>query len=389
MTDARPLTLTTDLTQAFEPTVSREWLVTNGRGGYAMGTVSGANTRAYHGLLIAATDPPVGRTLLVEHVDETVRLDDTTFRIGRTERAEEHPADTLIERFWLDGTMPVWEYRCGTVLLEKRLWLQPGSDTALLQYQLLEGEWAELDVALAVNERDHHDACAAGDDAWLVSERATGIWAVQRPGGHEWFVGHSAGMLTLNSAWDDGILLRTEAERGHRATTARYRLATITVSLDADQPVWIMCAVNQPDDVGATAAQSLLDFQARERRLIAQAELGDAPAAIRQLVLAADQFIVDRTVADEPQAKTVIAGYPWFGDWGRDTMIALPGCAWRPAATPTPARSCGPSRALSPRACCPTASPMSGPSRSTTPLTRHCGTSTPSTPTPRPAATTR
>jgi len=117
------------VTDVLDAATRREWLVTNGLGGYASGTVGAPRTRCYHGLLVAATDPPLGRTLLASHVDETVRYDDWDYDLAAHEWSDGTVAPrgfVHLDHFHLEGTVPVWTYACGDALIEKRVWMEQG-----------------------------------------------------------------------------------------------------------------------------------------------------------------------------------------------------------------------------------------------------------------------
>jgi len=145
----------------------REWLVTNGIGGYASGTVAGLLTRRYHGLLIAALDPPLERMLLVTKLDETANYGGHTYPLyanrwadGTVDPAGFHH----LERFHLEGTTPVWTFACADALLEKRVWMQPGANTTYVRYDLRRATAPlTLTIKALVNYRDHHSATHAGD----------------------------------------------------------------------------------------------------------------------------------------------------------------------------------------------------------------------------------
>src|ERR1700722_7135599 len=127
-----------DICGSPESATSREWLVTNGLGGYASGTISGILTRRYHGLLIAALEPPGGRTLLVSKLDEIVAYDGRSFELGANRWADGSVAPTgfrFIERFRLEGTMPVWTFVCADAVIEKRVWMQDGANTTFVRYE--------------------------------------------------------------------------------------------------------------------------------------------------------------------------------------------------------------------------------------------------------------
>jgi predicted glycogen debranching enzyme len=140
----------------------REWLVTDGLGGYACGTVSGCLTRSYHGLLITARHPPVDRRLLVSRLEEAVAYADQTFALSTIRWADgrmEPRGHRWIESFALEGTVPRWRYRLADALLEKRIWMEPGAPTTYISYRLLEAT-APLRLTLAawVHPRSHQEA---------------------------------------------------------------------------------------------------------------------------------------------------------------------------------------------------------------------------------------
>src|SRR6266508_1575442 len=261
---------------------SREWLCTNGLGGFASGTVSGLLTRRYHGLLVAALKPPVGRTLLAPQVEEVVEYGGGSFALSacRWHDGTVTPEGyKLLERFSLDGTMPVWTYACADALIEKRIWMEQGDNTTYVRYRLVRGsEPARLTLRAQVNYRDFHSTTHAGDWRMRVDP-----------------VEHGLRVIAFEGA----------------------RPVTLVVSVE-----------DSPSLDGEAALKRQRDHEARvlgRWRDANAAIVGAAPGWIKQLALAADQFVVRRPLADDPDGMSVIAGYPWFGDWGRDTMIALPG----------------------------------------------------------------
>src|SRR5574337_1976570 len=122
-----------------EAAEQREWLVTNGMGGFASGSVAGLATRRYHGLLVAALKPPLGRTLLVAKADDSVEYDGIIrpLFVNRWADGTAGPHGYReIERFRLEGTTPLWSYACADALLEKRIWMEQGANTTYVQYRL-------------------------------------------------------------------------------------------------------------------------------------------------------------------------------------------------------------------------------------------------------------
>ena len=348
------VTLAPGLCRNRDALISREWLVTNGIGGYAMGTVLGATTRAYHGYLIAATRPPVGRTLLLQHLREQIDTGaGVNLQLSGDEQADGaldpvgwsdlHRTPPLVG-FALDGTLPVWTYDLGGGLLEKRLWMAHGRNTTYVQYTLRDSTRpVMMRLTLGVNDRDHHDATIQDDSHWLITA-VDDDWMIVRAGAadaHPWMLTAVPNARCERQAvWSAPLYLRVEAERGLAAIEQRYEPATLVAQLEPELP-WTLIASCEPrDQIERDPAAALRAEQMRQAALIARAQAERASPVVRQLVLAADQFIIGKDEggrgdlwakaegATEPVASvrtTVIAGYPWFGDWGRDTMISLPG----------------------------------------------------------------
>src|SRR3984893_2290397 len=157
----------------------REWLVTNGMGGFASGTVSGNLTRRYHGLLVAALQPPVGRMQLVAKLDETVRYDAADYALGSHSWASgaiEPNGCVHIESFRLDGTTPVWRFAIGDAILEKRVWMLHGENTTYVQYTMLRGSRSiELQLRTLINYRDFHSNTHAGDWRMRIGAVQSGL----------------------------------------------------------------------------------------------------------------------------------------------------------------------------------------------------------------------
>lgn len=335
------LTLAPGLCRNRDATIGREWLVINGIGGYAMGTVAGANTRAYHGYLVAATRPPVERTLLLQHLDERIVLGSQEWPLSTDEWADGtrtpqdwryDPGVPALETFALDGTLPVWTFALPGGRLQKRVWMAHGRNTTYIRYALLDGTApVRLKLYVGVNDRDHHGMSEDDSSAWRVEQCAAG-WSIHRDGSQE---SHSWLLLALPlvplipiGKWSAPIFRRVEAERGLDAVEQRFELGTLEIEL-APGATWTLISSAEPLDAIDLDVSAVLEAeQTRQAALIAQAGAEAAPLPIRQLVLAADQFIVERNVVVDgrvERGQSVIAGYPWFGDWGRDTMISLPG----------------------------------------------------------------
>ena len=305
----------------------REWLVTNGIGGYALGTVSGVRTRCYHGLLVAALDPPLGRTLLVAQTDETVAVDGTDYPLA-THRWTGGTVDPHglrhLDRFHLNGTVPTWTFACGEAIVEKQVWMEQGANTTYARYTLPRSRKpVTLTVKALVNHRDHHATLQAGDRSLDASPVDGGLRVQTADGAVPFYLRSRDAEATRSHDWYRGFFLATEARRGLNAEEDHLHAATFTADLAPGGSITLVLSTNADASLDGLAA--LRRQQDRDDRLVTQAGLDDAPPDIQHLPRAADQFVVSRSTADVPDGRSIIAGYPWFGDWGRDTMIALSG----------------------------------------------------------------
>jgi predicted glycogen debranching enzyme len=322
--------VTADLTAAER----REWLCANGIGGFASGTVAGSLTRRYHGLLVAALDPPLGRTLLAAKVDETLEYAGAAVSLA-TNRWAGGTVDPegyrLIERFALDGTTPVWTYAVAGALVEKRVWMEPGANTTYVRYRALRARGPlTLQLKVFVNYRDYHATTHGGEWRMVVAPVAHGLRVTAFEGARPLLALADRGEARIAHTWHRRFELSRERERGLDAVDDHLHAGTFHASLGPGETLTlVVSAATTPSLEGGAAwlrrARHEAEVLTAWRR--AQAAAEQAPGWIGQLVLAADQFIARRPTTEDPDGMTVIAGYPWFGDWGRDTMIALPGLA--------------------------------------------------------------
>jgi predicted glycogen debranching enzyme len=328
--------LSREICGVLEVAEQREWLVTNGIGGFASGTVSGNLTRRYHGLLVAAMYPPVSRMQLVAKLDETVRYDAVDYALGTNRWASgaiEPQGYVHIESFWLDGTTPVWRFAIGDALLEKRVWMCHGENTTYVQYTLLRGSQSmELQLRTLINYRDFHSNTHAGDWRMKIDAVKSGLQITAFEGAIPFYLLSADAKVEAQHEWARDYFLPLEKYRGLDDREDYLLAAVFGAALQLNQSVTIVFSTNASAALDGDIART--QKAKREADLLAQWSSADASAAsaapdwVRQLILAADQFVVKREVPDAPkdsEGKSVIAGYHWFGDWGRDTMIALPG----------------------------------------------------------------
>jgi len=321
-----------DLTAAEQ----REWLVTNGIGGFASGTVAGSATRRYHGLLVAALNPPAGRTLLVGGLDELASIDGKTHPLAThrwASRAIAPEGYLSILRFQLDGKIPVWTYQLGNVLIEKRIWMKYGENTTFVQYTLVDAATVvALDLKALVNYRDYHSATHAGDWRMRIEPVKNGVSVTAFQGAAPFYLRSAEATCEPQHVWYRDCFFSRESERGLDDREDQLYAASFHARIERGQTVTLVLSAEKEIRHDGEVAHK--EEGKRERKLLTLArELTQAPSGeptppwLSQLVLAADQFLVKRSLPGQTSGKTVVAGYHWFGDWGRDTMIALPGLA--------------------------------------------------------------
>jgi len=312
---------------------SREWLVTNGIGGYASGTIAGSQTRRYHGLLVAALHPPVGRTLMVSALDEIVLYAGADFSLA-THRWASGAVDPkgflFLEDFHLEGSKPVWTYALADALLEKRVWMRQNENSTYIQYTLVRGSSAiEMELKALVNYRDFHSLTHAGDWRMKMERVPDGVKVVAFDGATSFYLKSNGATCEPRHEWYLGCYFGEETARGLEDLEDRLFAALFRAKLEVGSSVTIVATTEPaPSLDGETVLAECTNhevklFQNWQVKNEGLAE--EAPSWLWQLILAADQFIVKRSLPEEPDGRSVIAGYHWFGDWGRDTMIALPG----------------------------------------------------------------
>ena len=309
-----------------EATLSREWLETNGLGGFSSSTVAGANTRRYHGLLVAALNPPGGRVLLLSKLEETLVLDGRRIDLSTNEydgACHPHGYRHLAE-FRLDP-FPTFTFAVEGVTLEKSAFMLNGSNTVQVEYRLLEspaGSRPQLEVRPLIAFRDYHSTTHENSAlSPLIHNGDRLVSVLPYAGLPRLYFAHNADAVAKEGYWYRNFFYRLERDRGLDAREDLFNPLVMRWTLDKSQGNKRAGAVV----IASTEAHDVRDAQKFRRKelkrredLAASAPNGDP--FVRALAVAADQFLVRR--GDD---WTVIAGYPWFTDWGRDTMISLPG----------------------------------------------------------------
>ena len=290
-----------------------EWLETNGLGGFAASTIVGLNTRRYHGLLTAATKPPVGRLLLLSKLEETLVAGGKRFNLSANRYPGViHPDGfRYLKEFRLDP-FPIFTYAMEGLEIEKRVFLVHGENTVVVEYEI-RGK-GDLEVRPLIAFRDYHSTTHRNGGINPAVEMSPGQ-AVVTPyyGLPSLYFAHDASGLDLTGHWYENFEYSAEQERG---LDYREDLFNPFVARFAEGAATIIASTGRRD---ASLAPRLRYAEIKRRGEVVAASPSSEPI-VRALVAAADQFIVERG-----ELKTIIAGYHWFSDWGRDTMIALPG----------------------------------------------------------------
>jgi len=309
-----------------------EWLVTNGIGGFASGTLALLNTRRYHGLLVASRKPPVERVVMVAKLDATVTYGGVTTPLATNEYADgtiDPHGHRHLDSVRLEGQHPVWTWVLGDAVLEQRIWMAHGFNTTYVRYRVVRASGpVDLELRPLCTYRDYHSLRRGRADV-RVSLCSDGI-EVRYPDGQPYRICMDGATVTLSPDWYWNFKHREESARGLDDLEDLFAPALLRVSL---APGGMRTVVLSGDAASPAPADEALEADVRRQRqlLTLPPQMTGGPARggndwERQLVLAADQFIADReNAAGARVGKTVIAGYPWFSDWGRDTMIALPG----------------------------------------------------------------
>lgn len=303
-----------------------EWLVTNGIGGFAGSSLVGANTRGYHGLLIASLCPPLERMLLVSKLDEAVVNGETELALSTNIYADDvQPKGYQYLNSFIYSFHPTFVYSLpGGQVLEKKIYMIYGENTTVVEYAYVDGsEPLTLKLTPYLNYRDYHGNTQASGWPWelQVDEQCYGFTAY--PGAHPVYLTLTMpGQWMEERSWKQGLYYPIEASRGLKDLEDHYIPGSWMVTLEPGAKLGVILSTE--DTYNGTVNLFNL-YQKQVQRIEDLLELARAKDPMTQrLVMAADQFIVHR---DSTGTATVIAGYPWFTDWGRDSMIALPGLA--------------------------------------------------------------
>jgi predicted glycogen debranching enzyme len=309
-----------------ETAMSREWLETNGIGGFSSSTITGLNTRRYHGLLTAATKPPVGRLVLLSKLEETLVIAGRRYELSTNQYpGAVHPQGFNYQTGFRLDPFPVFTYEVEGVRLEKSVFMVQGENTVVVQYEIHVPPYGpatvaelKLEIRPLIAFRDYHGTTHENGAVNSNVQTEDGLTTIKPyrdlPALH---FAHDTAEIDVNGSWYRNFQYAVEQERGLDFAEDLFSPCAFTFDLTKSLQVSIIASTERPD-VGK--ADTYRKAETERRNLLSGESSVDQ--LVSTLTAAADQFIVARE-----RCKTVIAGYHWFADWGRDTMIALPGLA--------------------------------------------------------------
>src|SRR5699024_9005298 len=293
-----------------------EWLETNGLGGWASSSITGCNTRRYHGLLVAATNPPVERMALVSKLDEKIIVGNDCFELGTNDYGTVlHPEGFRYLQSFRKGLFPEWHYELGGVELKKTIAMVQGENTTPVLYEL---KRAPSSVTLAllplISARYYHTLQHSTNNIFWDVEFNKGVFkTLPYEGAPEVFISIPGATYQHHPRWFYDFNYSIEKFRGLDYKEDLFNHGTFSLELKEGDKLGIILSVDKAENRNAC---DLFEKEKKRKEALLKNEQGEIT---KQLKLVADQFIVKRGV----DLKTIIAGYHWFTDWGRDTMISL------------------------------------------------------------------
>jgi predicted glycogen debranching enzyme len=328
--------------ESYEALLDKEWLVTNGLGGYASGSLAGVITRGFHGYLVAALPTPLGRIMMLNDLIERVEIPNgLSVQLSGEERVNA-PLKTqgaqYLEEFRLDDGIPVWVFRFGGLILEKRVIMVHRQNTVHVNYRLKNGEKLNLTLRPSMNFRPHEapvNTPLAGNYAFTVIEDTFEISSQTNIPPLRLMLHGRNKSLTMDRTRFHEVVYRIEESRGYAARGDLWSPGYFSVLLTPEEEVTLIASSESWEAIRAVSPSYANSAETlRRKRLLGRATEVPQQSTAAELVLAADQFIIIpegrgddslRARAAGEDVRSIIAGYPWFTDWGRDTMIALEG----------------------------------------------------------------
>ncbi len=297
----------------FEEASSKEYLLTNGIGSYSSSTVSGANTRRYHGLLVASFNPPTDRLVLVSKIEETLIADGVPYELSSNQYPGKiHPEGYgFMESYNCETEKATFKYSVANCSLEKTLEIIQGENIVVVTYTNSSAQAIELLLMPLLVYKDYH-ALFYQDEQFNFYKEDLGdnyfkVYAKYEA--HPLYVKFTKGSWKDEHDWYKKIQYKQEEARGFNFEEDAISIGKVEVSLVANESMQLIFSTDE--------------IKKRKKKVVKKvADTNDYPAFINDLIKSSRQFVVDRKSTG---GSTIIAGYHWFSDWGRDTMIALRG----------------------------------------------------------------
>lgn len=305
----------------YEEYSSKEWLITNGLGGYASSTVVGANTRRYHGLLVATFNPPTDRRVLVSKVEETVHVNGESYALSTNRYPGViHPQGFQYLQSFERAPLPKATFAINdNVTIHKTIFMPQGKNATIIEYENAGNQAIELTLNPLLVHRDYHSLFQQSEYFNFYTEQSEPnlLKIYAHYGAPPLFVHFSKGSFAANPQWFKNLEYEAEQERGLDFHEDVKSVGAIQVQLAPRETCFLIFTLEE--DVLQHEPEALkLDEIVRLKAL--EPETKDA--FLKDLTVAGNQFLVHRKSTD---SATLIAGYHWFADWGRDTMIAMRG----------------------------------------------------------------
>ncbi len=316
------MTLTNEEFLSFDSGVSKEWLITNGIGGFAGSSVINSNSRRYHGLLVAALNPPAGRHLIVSGLHEIVENKNETSYLSSFECGDNYYTKGYNHiTYFNNDVLPTWIYRTNSLEFTKEIWMVRGQNTTVVRYHIKNyNENSKVTFYPLVNFRDYHGERTNFDGfEVLLHENCTEVRFDRNNPIRLKMWSNEAEFYPKKDMFYN-MSYRKERERGLTDRENQYMPGFFELNLEPNEEKRVDIVFTVEDDINIDVNKSYKEVTSRPDMLVKKA--GYADTFVCDLVKAADAFIVNR---NSTNGKTIIAGYPWFTDWGRDTLIAFTG----------------------------------------------------------------
>jgi len=310
----------------------QEWLITNGIGGYGSGTVGGSLSRGYHGYLVAAIKPPIDRRIMLVKLDEALTYRGQQFELSsnRWGQGSISPEGCVnIESFTMEGSVPTWRYTFSDAIIEKRIWMVAGENTVYIAYSVVAaGAPISFNGRAIVDNRVFHNTGDTDYSLHAIQNSNSVTVTSKRDGALPLVMAMEASTASASNDFYSNYELPAESDRGLNNHDTHFHAANFSLTLNKGDTRQFMASANATatlDDNALTARHQLDEALINTWENNRIKTTLKSPDWVKQLVLAANQFVVDRNTPQTPGGKSIIAGYHWFEDWGRDTMISLPG----------------------------------------------------------------